>query len=97
MIMATNSTTEIRDSSAMMNQTRNTAVIFKNSIRIKLDINNFLVWCKQVLETVRGYDLEEFPLGTGVPMKYAEPGDEELERLSPEFCLWQRLLVIKAP
>ena len=43
-----------------------------------------------MLATVRGHDLEEFLLGSGAPMKYAELGDEELERINPEYKLWQR-------
>lgn len=40
-------------------------IVFNNSIRMKLDLNNFIVWRKQVLSTVRGHDIQDFLLGAG--------------------------------
>ena len=88
--MATATSTTMEDT-AGSTPGRANPIVFNNSIGMKLDLNNFLVWRKQVLSTVRGHDLQDFLFGTGeVPAKFAELGDEELMKINPEFRLWER-------
>ena len=89
--MATESTNVV-DDTAGNNSARVNPIVFNNPIGMKLDLNNFLVWRKQVLSTARGHDLQDFLLSStgGAPVKFAELGDEELEVVTPAYRIWER-------
>ena len=85
---------EISSMSTMGDISRATSflpVSFPHPISFKLDNNNFLVWRKQVLTTLRGQKLQHFLSNYSVlPLKFLSQDDEIQHRINPEFIDYEQ-------
>ena len=63
---------------------------FTHCLTLKLDNNDFIIWCKQILATVRGHKLQHFLLAMKTPpLKFLELGDEAVDKINPDFLDWE--------
>ena len=66
-------------------------IAFNNAISMKLDVNNFLVWRKQVLAAVKGYKLSGFLTGiSSAPIQFLSASDKEIGAVNPRFSDWEQ-------
>ena len=79
MASQTSSSTAMDGSSSSI--TKFVPVSFTNSSTVRLDQNNFIVWRKQVLTTVRGHKLQSFLFGSSaIPKKFLSDEDKNNDR-----------------
>ncbi|RVW16830.1 putative mitochondrial protein [Vitis vinifera] len=66
-------------------------ISFNHSISIKLDQNNFLIWCQQVEATIKGYKLSKFINGIDtVPPKFLSSTYETSGKINQDFSDWEQ-------
>ena len=66
-------------------------VSFSYFVSIWLDNNNFFLWRKQVLATIRGHKLHNFVFRTKPPsLKFLTLRDGEVENVNIEFLDWEQ-------
>ncbi|KAJ1399936.1 hypothetical protein SESBI_29914 [Sesbania bispinosa] len=62
---------------------------FSHPVSEKLDENNFLIWKFEALSTIKGFKLQRFiTKDGGMPKKFLNIENEELEKINPEFVDW---------
>ena len=86
---------ELNDSIAVekssSSSTKNSLVSFTNTLSVKLDNNNFLLWQRQALAAIRGYNLQHFVFeSTSKPTKFLYERSKEVGNVNPEFLLWKQ-------
>lgn len=66
-------------------------VAFNHPLSIKLSTDNFLIWRKQIVSTVRGHRLHHY-LDDSVspPPKFATPADKTAGTINSEFLDWEQ-------
>ena len=66
-------------------------ISFTHPIALKLDNDNFLIWRKQVLATIRGFRLQHFLSASTVsPLLYRSRDDEANGIINPEYLDWEQ-------
>jgi len=66
-------------------------VTFAHPIASKLDSNNYIVWRKQVLSTLRGHNLQKFLLPEVIaPPEFTNERNRENGIVNPQFTAWDR-------
>lgn len=71
---------------ASSSSSKSVLVSFSNSLSVRLDNNNYILWRRLILSTVRGHNLQRFIFGSkSPPEKFLALEDEDLGRVNPEF------------
>ncbi|KAL6313055.1 hypothetical protein AAG906_025800 [Vitis piasezkii] len=66
-------------------------ISFNHSISIKLDQNNFLIWCQQVEAAIKGYKLSKFINGIDTaPPKFLSSTYETSGKINQDFSYWEQ-------
>ena len=66
-------------------------VTFAHPVASKLDANNYIIWRKQVLATMRGHNLQRFLLAeVTTPPEFTSDRNRENGIVNPAFVAWER-------
>ena len=87
----TNSPIAAMEGSSLSSVTSFNPVTFNNSLTLRLDNENYLIWRKQVFSAIKGHKLQDYVLGTkSPPKKFSSPEDEESGNVNQNFINWEQ-------